>query len=72
MSTVSPENALSVTLVKAGITKIRYPADLVHDDGTRVTVRAPGRRRTPGTSASYGSSRATSSPSTTGATGGSR
>ncbi|MFG2536671.1 DUF402 domain-containing protein [Streptomyces sp. NPDC048511] len=46
MSAVSPENALSggtlsVHLVKAGSTKIRYPADLVGDDGTRVTVRAP-------------------------------
>ncbi|WP_129261693.1 DUF402 domain-containing protein [Streptomyces sp. M3] len=46
MSAVSPEDALSgdtlsVHLVKAGSTKIRYPADLVGDDGTRVTVRAP-------------------------------
>ncbi|GAA2943922.1 DUF402 domain-containing protein [Kitasatospora cinereorecta] len=41
MSTVSPEQALFVTLVKAGSTKIRYPAGLVHEDGTRVTVRAP-------------------------------
>ncbi|WP_320781361.1 DUF402 domain-containing protein [Streptomyces sp. CRN 30] len=30
-----------VALVKAGRTKIRYPAELLHDDGTRVTVRAP-------------------------------
>ncbi|GGZ06737.1 DUF402 domain-containing protein [Streptomyces poonensis] len=30
-----------VVLVKAGRTKIRYPAELVGDDGTRVTVRAP-------------------------------
>ncbi|MEU9060677.1 DUF402 domain-containing protein [Streptomyces sp. NPDC048430] len=41
MSAVSPENALSVKLVKAGSTKIRYPAALVRDDGTRITVRAP-------------------------------
>ncbi|MFJ9587647.1 DUF402 domain-containing protein [Streptomyces acidicola] len=33
--------ALEVVLVKAGRTKIRYPAELLHDDGTRVTVRAP-------------------------------
>lgn len=33
--------ALDVVLVKAGREKIRYPADLLADDGTRVTVRAP-------------------------------
>nr|WP_228034482.1 DUF402 domain-containing protein [Streptomyces spongiae] len=32
---------MDVVLVKAGRTKIRYPAELLHDDGTRVTVRAP-------------------------------
>lgn len=32
---------LDVVLVKAGRTKIRYPAELLHDDGTHVTVRAP-------------------------------
>lgn len=32
---------LVVTLTKAGRTKIRYPAELVRDDGVRVTVRAP-------------------------------
>ncbi|APY89082.1 DUF402 domain-containing protein [Streptomyces alfalfae] len=32
---------VEVVLVKAGATKIRYPAELLHDDGTRVTVRAP-------------------------------
>ncbi|MEU1531060.1 DUF402 domain-containing protein [Streptomyces fagopyri] len=32
---------LDVVLVKSGRTKIRYPAELLHDDGTRVTVRAP-------------------------------
>ncbi|MFJ3823694.1 DUF402 domain-containing protein [Streptomyces nodosus] len=29
-----------VVLVKAGRTKIRYPAELLHDDGTRIAVRA--------------------------------
>jgi hypothetical protein len=37
MSTTSVE----VVLVKAGRTKIRYPAELVGDDGTRLTVTAP-------------------------------
>ncbi|MER7316109.1 MULTISPECIES: DUF402 domain-containing protein [Streptomyces] len=32
---------LTVALVKAGRTKIRYPAETVRDDGSRVTVRAP-------------------------------
>lgn len=32
---------LEVFLVKAGRTKIRYPATLLADDGTRVSVRAP-------------------------------
>lgn len=32
---------LDVVLVKAGREKIRYPAGLLADDGTRVTVRAP-------------------------------
>ncbi len=32
---------VEIALVKAGRTKIRYPAELLHDDGTRVTVRAP-------------------------------
>ncbi|MFF8469631.1 DUF402 domain-containing protein [Streptomyces griseus] len=32
---------LVVALSKAGRTKIRYPAELVRDDGVRVTVRAP-------------------------------
>lgn len=36
------ENSLvEVVLVKYGRTKIRYPARLLRDDGTRVTVRAP-------------------------------
>jgi hypothetical protein len=41
MSASSAETALMIALVKAGQTKIRYPADVVRDDGTRVTVRAP-------------------------------
>ncbi|MET9394993.1 DUF402 domain-containing protein [Streptomyces sp. NPDC006624] len=32
---------LDVVLVKAGRTKIRYPAELLADDGTRIVVRAP-------------------------------
>lgn len=32
---------LDVVLVKAGRTKIRYTGELLTDDGTRVTVRAP-------------------------------
>ncbi|KOG43488.1 DUF402 domain-containing protein [Streptomyces resistomycificus] len=32
---------LEVVLVKAGRTKIRYGAELVGDDGTRIAVRAP-------------------------------
>ncbi|MER5543805.1 DUF402 domain-containing protein [Streptomyces sp. CG4] len=32
---------LEVVLVKAGRTKIRYPAELLQDDGTRIAVRAP-------------------------------
>ncbi|MFE9775469.1 DUF402 domain-containing protein [Streptomyces sp. NPDC005931] len=34
-------DVVEVVLVKAGRTKIRYPAELLADDGTRVTVRAP-------------------------------
>ncbi|TXS45697.1 DUF402 domain-containing protein [Streptomyces sp. uw30] len=33
--------SLDVVLVKAGRTKIRYAAELVGDDGTRIAVRAP-------------------------------
>ncbi|MDJ0464573.1 DUF402 domain-containing protein [Streptomyces sp. H27-C3] len=32
---------VEIALLKAGRTKIRYPAALLSDDGTRVTVRAP-------------------------------
>ncbi len=35
------EDMLKVHLTKAGRTKIRYPALLLADDGTQVTVRAP-------------------------------
>ncbi|MGW3648306.1 DUF402 domain-containing protein [Streptomyces sp. NPDC000878] len=31
---------VNVVLVKAGRTKITYPAELLHDDGTRLAVRA--------------------------------
>jgi hypothetical protein len=43
MSANSADKAgrVEVVLVKAGRTKIRYPADLLSDDGTRVAVRAP-------------------------------
>jgi hypothetical protein len=42
MSANSPEETvpLDVVLVKAGRTKIRYPAELIGDDGNRITVRA--------------------------------
>ncbi|MFJ5839298.1 DUF402 domain-containing protein [Streptomyces shenzhenensis] len=32
---------LEVVLIKGGRTKIRYPAELLQDDGTRIVVRAP-------------------------------
>ncbi|MBC9731395.1 DUF402 domain-containing protein [Streptomyces sp. TRM68367] len=32
---------VEVVLVKSGRTKIRYPAELLADDGTRIAVRAP-------------------------------
>ncbi|WP_427923412.1 DUF402 domain-containing protein [Streptomyces sp. cg40] len=43
MSVNSPDSAdqLDVVLVKAGRTKIRYPAELLFDDGVRLAVRAP-------------------------------
>jgi hypothetical protein len=34
-------DVVQVVLLKYGRTKIRYPAELLDDDGTRVTVRAP-------------------------------
>ncbi|MFE5484865.1 DUF402 domain-containing protein [Streptomyces sp. NPDC056527] len=33
--------SVEVVLVKAGRTKIRYPAEVLADDGTRLSVRAP-------------------------------
>src|SRR6478735_11964231 len=33
--------SLEIVLVKAGRTKISYPAELLADDGNRVVVRAP-------------------------------
>ncbi|MEU8793391.1 DUF402 domain-containing protein [Streptomyces sp. NPDC048643] len=43
MSTNSAEtpDTVEIVLVKAGRTKISYPAELLADDGTRVVVRAP-------------------------------
>ncbi|MDT9693176.1 DUF402 domain-containing protein [Streptomyces sp. P9(2023)] len=41
MSGRSVEADVEVVLVKAGRTKIRYPARLLANDGTRLTVRAP-------------------------------
>ncbi|WP_406434101.1 DUF402 domain-containing protein [Streptomyces sp. NBC_00631] len=38
---------VDVVLVKAGRTKICYPAELLHDDGDRITVRAPWAGDTP-------------------------
>ncbi|MFF7204996.1 MULTISPECIES: DUF402 domain-containing protein [unclassified Streptomyces] len=35
-----PAASVEVRLVKAGVTKIRYPADLIADDGTHLVVRA--------------------------------
>lgn len=40
-NSAEPDGPLEVVLVKAGVTKIRYPAELLADDGTRIVVRAP-------------------------------
>ncbi|MEU2223981.1 DUF402 domain-containing protein [Streptomyces sp. NPDC018347] len=40
-NSADPAGRLEVVLVKAGRTKIRYPAELLRDDGTRIAVRAP-------------------------------
>ncbi|GAA3142429.1 DUF402 domain-containing protein [Streptomyces rectiviolaceus] len=40
-STDTSADRVDVILMKAGRTKIRYPAEVVTDDGTVVTVRAP-------------------------------
>jgi hypothetical protein len=36
-----PGGTVDVVLVKAGRTKIRYPGELLGDDGARIAVRAP-------------------------------
>lgn len=41
VNSAEPTARLDVVLVKAGRTKIRYPAELLADDGTRIAVRAP-------------------------------
>lgn len=40
-NSAEPADRLEVVLVKGGRTKIRYPAELLRDDGVRVSVRAP-------------------------------
>lgn len=40
-NSAEPPARVDVVLVKAGRTKIRYPSELLHDDGTRLAVRAP-------------------------------
>lgn len=40
VNSADPVAELDVVLLKAGRTKIRYPARLLSDDGTRITVRA--------------------------------
>ncbi|MFF1403483.1 DUF402 domain-containing protein [Streptomyces sp. NPDC058294] len=39
-NSAEPVRWLEVVLVKGGRTKIRYPAQLLRDDGTRIAVRA--------------------------------
>jgi hypothetical protein len=39
-STSTSTSTVNVVLVKGGRTKISYPAELLHDDGTRLAVRA--------------------------------
>ncbi|MEU2302426.1 DUF402 domain-containing protein [Streptomyces antibioticus] len=40
-NSAEPVGSLEVVLVKGGRTKIRYSAELLSDDGTRIVVRAP-------------------------------
>jgi hypothetical protein len=40
VNSADPARLVDVVLVKAGRTKIRYPAELLADDGTRIAVRA--------------------------------
>ncbi|MFE5036299.1 DUF402 domain-containing protein [Streptomyces sp. NPDC056683] len=46
-NSAEPTGTVDVVLVKAGRTKIRYPAELLGDDGTRIVVRAPWAGDTP-------------------------
>ncbi|MEU9408954.1 DUF402 domain-containing protein [Streptomyces sp. NPDC048281] len=46
-NSAEPAGTVDVVLVKAGRTKIRYPAGLLHDDGVRIAVRAPWAGDTP-------------------------
>ncbi|MFE7650235.1 DUF402 domain-containing protein [Streptomyces phaeoluteigriseus] len=41
VESADPARLVDVVLVKGGRTKIRYPAELLADDGTRIAVRAP-------------------------------
>ncbi|MFF3939390.1 DUF402 domain-containing protein [Streptomyces phaeofaciens] len=41
VNSADPANPVDVVLVKGGRTKIRYAAELLSDDGTRIAVRAP-------------------------------
>ncbi|MFJ4648534.1 DUF402 domain-containing protein [Streptomyces bobili] len=41
VNSTDPDRLVNVVLVKGGRTKIRYPAELLADDGTRIAVRAP-------------------------------
>ncbi|OQD54420.1 DUF402 domain-containing protein [Streptomyces phaeoluteigriseus] len=41
VQSADPARLVDVVLVKGGRTKIRYPAELLADDGTRIAVRAP-------------------------------
>ncbi|MFH9863453.1 DUF402 domain-containing protein [Streptomyces sp. NPDC017202] len=41
VNSADPVRLVDVVLVKGGRTKIRYPAELLSDDGTRIAVLAP-------------------------------
>ncbi|MEU9237978.1 DUF402 domain-containing protein [Streptomyces shenzhenensis] len=47
VNSAEPTGTVDVVLVKAGRTKISYPAELLHDDGNRIAVRAPWAGDTP-------------------------
>ncbi|MEV4435691.1 DUF402 domain-containing protein [Streptomyces sp. NPDC049585] len=38
---LAPGTTATIVLTKAGKEKVRYPAEVLHDDGTRLAVRAP-------------------------------